>query len=515
MVVEDLSDEEYVLRCFFEDENIRLRIADKIKEDYFEDKADKQIVYLVNAFRRKYDRYPTAQELVTGLNQNPGYSEEAKAQLLKITKPIGVISQEVKKNLIEDYFKFKVSQRLMEEYALHMHGKDPSAMRGIMPQLQDALNFKLTTNLGIHYIRDAKYAKSKLGDMEKSIPSRIGAIRQFTSETPDAQGTCGGYFRKCLSLVGGTSGGGKSMFMVNEAAFAATLGYNVVYISLELDAAKIWERVTSAILDVSRYDIAKMSDEEVIVKLQNEHDPSIPTPGNLFINWMPTRKTTPDDIEGYINELEMTEGIKIDFLVVDYIGIISPNSGTYTQFDGSFQKILYAAEQLRNIAVNRDMAILTGTQMQRAGYRMKDIGMDQTAGSMGLGDTVDFYYIIIRDVALKKAGFLSVVISKNRFGSSDVQFNVRVDWPHMRISDIQPEDMEVIDSIIKESIVQEQLEALEQRRPMTRQQQQNQNVQQVQQQYQQQTQQAAFEQHRQKKEKPIDPSFGNAAQQLF
>ena len=116
MVVENLSDEEYVLRCFFEDENVRLRITDKMQEEYLEDKADKQIIYLINAFRRKYDRYPTAQELVTGLNQNPGYSDEAKAQLLKITKPIGVIAPDVKKSIIEDYFKFKVSQRLMEEY---------------------------------------------------------------------------------------------------------------------------------------------------------------------------------------------------------------------------------------------------------------------------------------------------------------------------------------------------------------------------------------------------------------
>lgn len=464
MVVEDLSDEEYVLRCFFEDENVRLRITDKMKEDYFEDKANKQIVYLVNAFHRKHGRYPTAQELVTGLNQNPGYSDAAKAQLLKITKPIGFISPDIKKGMIEDYFKFKVSQRLMEEYALHMHGKDPAAMRGIMPRLQDALNFKLSTNMGIHYIRDATLAKSRLGNMEKSIPSKIGAIRQFTSETPDSQGTCGGYFRKCLSLVGGTSGGGKSMFMVNEAAFAATLGYNVVYISLELDAAKIWERVTSAILDVSRYDIAKMGDDEVVAKLSSEHDPSIPTPGNLYINWMPTRKTTPDDIEGYLNELEQVEGMHVDFLVVDYIGIMSPNVGTYSLHEGSYQKILYAAEQLRNLAVNRDMAILTGTQMQRAGYRMKDINIDQTAGSMGLGDTVDFYYIIVHDIALKKAGFLTVTIGKNRMGSSDVQFNVRVDWPHMRISDALPEDMETIDSIMQETLAQEAMAMNAQRR---------------------------------------------------
>lgn len=458
MIVADLSDEDYVLRCFFEDENVRLRITDKMKEEYFDDKANKQIVHLVNAFHRKYSRYPTAQELVTGLNQNPGYSDEAKEQLLKITKPIGVIAPDIKKETIENYFKFQVSQRLMEEYALHMHGKDPTAMRGIMPKLQDALNFRLNTNMGIHYIRDARAAKARLGNMEKSIPSKINAIRQFTSETPDAQGTCGGYFRKCLSLVGGTSGGGKSMFMVNEAAFAATLGYNVVYISLELDAAKIWERVTSAILDVSRYDIAKMDDEEVIVRLQDSHAPELATPGNLYINWMPTRKTTPDDIEAYLSELEQLEGVKIDFLVVDYIGIMSPNAGTYSPHEGSYQKILYAAEQLRNMAVNRDMAILTGTQMQRAGYRMKDIGMDQTSGSMGLGDTVDFYYIIVRDVALKKAGFLCVTISKNRMGSADVQFNVKVDWPHMRLSDIDPEDMELIESIQKESMLQEEFE---------------------------------------------------------
>ena len=197
------------------------------------------------------------------------------------------------------------------------------------------------------------------------------------------------------------------------------------------------------------------------------------------------------------NELEQVEGIKIDFLVVDYIGIISPNAGTYNKTDGSYQKILYSAEQLRNMAVNRDMAILTGTQMQRAGYRMKDIGMDQTAGSMGLGDTADFYYIIVHDVALKRAGFLTVTIGKNRFGSSDVQFNVRVDWPHMRLSDVQPEDMDTINSIMMESMAQEAMAAAGQRRPP---------------QAQQPTLPQQQQQPRQKKEKPIDPSFSSMAQ---
>ena len=91
MVVSDLSDSEYVLRCFFEDENIRLHIVDKMKEEYFDDKGDKQLVSLINMFAKKYKRYPSAQELITGLNQNAGYGEDAKAKLLRITKDIGHI----------------------------------------------------------------------------------------------------------------------------------------------------------------------------------------------------------------------------------------------------------------------------------------------------------------------------------------------------------------------------------------------------------------------------------------
>jgi hypothetical protein len=155
------------------------------------------------------------------------------------------------------------------------------------------------------------------------------------------------------------------------------------------------------------------------------------------------------------------------------------------------------------MAVNRDMAVLTGTQMQRAGYRMKDIGMDQTAGSMGLGDTADFYYIIVHDIALKRAGFLTVTIGKNRMGSSDVQFNVRVDWPHMCISDVLPEDADIINSIMMESIAQEAMAANGQRRPPQVQQPQQPQIQQPQ------------EQPRKKKEKPIDPSFANVAQNYF
>jgi hypothetical protein len=121
---------------------------------------------------------------------------------------------------------------------------------------------------------------------------------------------------------------------------------------------------------------------------------------------------------------------------------------------------------------------------------------------MGLGDTADFYYIIVHDVPLKRAGFLTVTIGKNRFGSSDVQFNVRVDWPHMRLSDVQPEDMQLIESIMMESMTQELMAANGQRRPPQAQQPPL-------------PQQQQQPQPRQKKEKPLDPSFGNVAQQLF
>jgi hypothetical protein len=450
MVVSDLSDSEYVLRCFFEDENIRLHIVDKMKEEYFDDKGDKQLVSLINMFAKKYKRYPSAQELITGLNQNAGYGEDAKAKLLRITKDIGHIDPEYRKTLIENYFQFTISQNMMEEYALSMHDKNPENMRAIMPKMREALNFRLNVDMGLHYIRDVSIAKRALGDMTKSIPSCIGEIRKYTSETPDAKDTCGGYFRKCLSVVGGTSGGGKSMFMVNEAAYAAVMGYNVVYISLELDAAKIWERVTSAIIDVSRYEIMEMSDDAITVKLENAHDNSIPHPGNLFIKWMATRKTTPCDIESYLNELEQAENIKVDLLVVDYIGIMSPDHGTVPANAGSYDRILYSAEQLRNIAVNRDMAALTGTQLQRSGYRIKDVGLDNTSESMGLPNTSDLYICIVHDVAMKKAGYLCYTISKNRFGSSDVNFYTKVNWAHMRISDIDEDDMQIINQITME-----------------------------------------------------------------
>ena len=122
----------------------------------------------------------------------------------------------------------------------------------------------------------------------------------------------------------------------------------------------------------------------------------------------------------------------------------------------AYGEIICAMLESVEMLVAESVAVVVHSLLGLGG--MKDIGMDQTSGSMGLGDTVDFYYIIVRDVALKKAGFLCVTISKNRMGSADVQFNVKVDWPHMRLSDIDPEDMELIESIQKESMLQEEFE---------------------------------------------------------
>jgi hypothetical protein len=96
------------------------------------------------------------------------------------------------------------------------------------------------------------------------------------------------------------------------------------------------------------------------------------------------------------------------------------------------------------------MAALTGTQLQRSGYRIKDVGLDNTSESMGLPNTSDLYICIVHDVAMKKAGYLCYTISKNRFGSSDVNFYTKVNWAHMRISDIDEDDMQIINQITME-----------------------------------------------------------------
>lgn len=442
MVVADINNEDYVLRSFFEEESVRLKILDKMTEDNFENPNNKKIVNLVNRFRRRHNRIPSAQEIVTGLNENPGYCDEAKEQLIKILQPMGYVDKAYQKNLIENYFQFTVSQRLLEEYALMMHNKDSESLRGIVPKLKDALNFKLNIDMGLHYIRDTGTAMGRLKNNATFIPSKLAMIRLYTSQSPEARGSCGGYVRRGLSVVGATSGGGKSMFMVNEAAFAATMGYNVVYISLELDEEKIWERVATCLLDIDRYEILSHTEDEMKVKMSNTKDENAEAAGNLFIKWMPTRVTHMGDIEGYINELENAENIKIDMLVIDYLGILGAIPGSVPKNARTDEKIKYIAEQVRNFCVIRNMAGFTGTQFNRSGYRNKDIGLDNVAESMGLGDTADLFYAIIHDPQMKAYGAVMNTIIKNRNGPGDVMFFTAVNWAHMRITDVTEEQFQ-------------------------------------------------------------------------
>lgn len=460
MQLVDLNEEDYVIRSFFEEENIRLKIADRMKEEYFTNPSNKKIVTLIRKFQRKHGRYPTAQELVTGLSANNGYCEDAKNQLLHVMQDIGYIDPMFRKQLIENYFQYNVGVKYLEEIAEHLHEKNPEVIRGMIPKMRDALNFTLNINMGIHYIRDADVSIARLKASDKCIPSSLAAVRQFTSQKPESQDTCGGYFRKALSVIGGTSGAGKSMYMVNEAAFAATQGYNVVYITLELAEERVWERVAMALLDKRAGEIMDMEIEDIKSGLRGNRPENDSGIGNLFVKWMPTRTTHIGDIEAYINELEHLENIKVDMLVVDYLGIMAVIPGSVPPNTPKHDLVTYAAEQLRNFCIVRDIAGLTGTQFNRAGYKNQEVGLENTSDSMGLPNTADFFFAIIIDQALKALGINMHRILKNRFGPCDDEFYTSVNWPHMKVADVTEDQMNRVNDVQLEQQINVEAEAV-------------------------------------------------------
>lgn len=445
MQLANLNEEDYVVRSFFEDENIRLKIADRMKQEYFTNTGNKKIVTLIDKFRRKHGHYPTAQEMITGLSDNNGYCDEAKNQLLHIMQDMGYIDPMVRKSIIENYFQYNVGMKYIEDIAAHLHEKNPEYIKGILPQMRDALNFTLNVNMGMHYIKDADVAINRLKTADKCVPSSLGAIRKFTSQRPESSDTCGGYFRKALSVVGGTSGAGKSMYMVNEAAFAATQGYNVVYITLELAEERVWERVAMALLGKRIDEIMDMDVDSIKAGLQGNRPENGSTVGNLYIKWMKTRVTNMNDIEAYINELEHLENIKIDLVVWDYLGIMSAIPGSVPPNTPKHEVITYVCEQVRNFCIERDVAGLSGTQFNRAGYRNQDVGLENTSDSMGIVNTCDFFYAIITDPAFKAIGVNMHRILKNRFGPCDETFYSSVKWSMMKVSDVTEDQLSQID----------------------------------------------------------------------
>ena len=245
----------------------------------------------------------------------------------------------------------------------------------------------------------------------------------------------GGYDPKSLIVYAGEQNVGKSIWLANDAANFIRMGHNVVFVTAEMSAQKVLKRIGSNLLQIPMMEYDKHSANRDYVKRRLERiTRGIMPPGKLFVKEFPTSQGTVLDIEAYLKDLEESQDHKVNVLVVDYINILANYRNPNTE--NTYMKIKQIAEDLRALAVKRDMLVISATQINRGAWDSTEIKMENIAESAGLAHTADVMYALIQDAMMHANREYWLKVLKIRDGQgkgSRCRYNI--DYDFMRLTE--------------------------------------------------------------------------------
>ena len=245
----------------------------------------------------------------------------------------------------------------------------------------------------------------------------------------------GGYDTKSLIVYAGEQNIGKSIWLANDAANFVKMGHNVVFITAEMSAQKVLKRIGANLLHVPMSDYDKNASNRDYMKRKLEKvSRGLLPPGKLFVKEYPTSQGTIPDIESYLKDLEENTDHKVNVLVVDYINILANYRNPNTE--NTYMKIKQIAEDLRALAVKRDMLVISATQINRGAWDATEVRMENIAESAGLAHTADVMYALIQDSVMHAEREYWLKVLKIRDGQgkgSRCRFNI--DYEHMRLTE--------------------------------------------------------------------------------
>lgn len=292
--------------------------------------------------------------------------------------------------------------------------------------LQEALAVTFDTSVGHDYLEDTDLRYDFYHRDEQKIPFGIAALDLVTN---------GGPRKKSLVCIMAATGAGKSALMTSLSAFWLTQGLNVLYISLEMAQELIAERIDANLMDIPIHQLSKLSKdrfETLSAKVKSK------ARGRLIVKDMPTSSVHTGHIRTLIQELQTKKKFKPDVICVDYINLLLSQRFKGGQHN-SYTLVKSAAEELRGLAMELDVPIITATQLNRAGIGATDVDMTDTSESMGLVHSLDAFIALIATEELEAMNQVLVKVLKNRWGENGGKFMLGVDRPKMRFYDLDGE----------------------------------------------------------------------------
>lgn len=425
--------ENSILAGLLNDPNFCKKTIPFLQEEYFLDRVDKEVFRAVKEFVNKYKGVPTKEALLIFLQNNKGLTED---EFSKCKALLGEMAKTPKQDTewlcdtTEKFCKDKAIYNAILQSIQIIDGKDKVHTPHALPEiLSKALAVSFDTNVGHDFLEDYEERYEFYHRTEKKIPFDLEMFNVITK---------GGISPKTLNIIMAGTGVGKSLFMCHHAAACLMQNKNVLYITLEMAEERIAERVDANIMDITMDELQDLSIDLYEKRFQSS---TRGVSGKLIVKEYPTSYANVNHFRILLDELRLKKQFIPDIIFVDYINICSSARFKHGNNISSYGYIKAIAEELRGLAMERDVPIVSATQVNRSGFSSTDVDLTDTSESFGLPHTADLMLALITTDELEKAGQIMVKQLKNRYNdkTANKKFIVGLNHSKMKFYDIDSE----------------------------------------------------------------------------
>ena len=428
-----------VLAGLLYNEDYMRRVIPFLSEEYFGDFTEKTLYKTIASYIHTYNGVPTKDTLKLVIEEKTNISDD---QYRSIVETIEALSYDEKTDIewlvdtTEKFCQDKAIYNAVRESILVLDGHHKELDKGSIPDLlSKALGVSFDQSIGHDFLEDTEERYQFYHTKEDKVPFDLDLFNKITK---------GGLSRKSLSIALAGTGVGKTLFMTHCAAANLMDGKNVLYITMEMAEEKISERIDANLLNTTVDSLSEMPKdvyEKRIARVKAK------TTGKLIVKEFPTASAGSAHFRHLLNELKLKKNFKPDIVYIDYLNICTSARMKAGGNVNSYTLIKAIAEELRGLAVEFNVPVLSATQTTRTGYSSSDLNLEDTSESFGLPATADFMFGLISTEELEGLGQLMVKQLKNRWGDTNTlkRFVIGIDRAKMKLYDAEDSAQSLVD----------------------------------------------------------------------
>jgi replicative DNA helicase len=413
-------------------ENYARRVLPFIKGEYFLDKTDRIIFEEIYNFMDKYQAMATKETLSIELDNRKDLNGTEFQKVVEVIESLkeAEVDMQWLVNTTEKFCKDKAVYNAILNGINIIEGKDKEHTQEAIPSiLSEALAVGFDQHIGHDYIENADERFEFYHRQEEKLEFDLEYFNKITK---------GGLPNKTLNIALAGTGVGKSLFMCHMASATLLQGKNVLYITMEMAEERIAERIDANLMNISMDDLHNLPKKMFESKIEKINSK---TSGKLVIKVYPTASAHSGHFRSLIKELQLKKSFRPDIIFIDYLNICSSSRFKGNASVGSYFYIKAIAEELRGLAVETNLPIMSATQTTRGGFANSDVGLEDTSESFGLPATADLMFALISTEELEGLNQLMIKQLKNRYNDlgTNKRFVVGIDRSKMKLYDCEQE----------------------------------------------------------------------------